>query len=454
MPNTRFPPDFVWGVATSAFQIEGATSVDGRGESIWDRFSSRPGNIEDGSDGTLACDHYARWQQDIDLIASLGVSAYRFSIAWPRIFPKGSGQLNPLGLAFYDRLIDALLARNIEPFITLYHWDLPQHLQDKGGWLQRDTARYFADYAHEVGRRLGDRAKKWVTHNEPWCSSILGHESGHHAPGLKDRGKALAAGHHMLLSHGLAVDALRDTFSDLDIGIVQILCPGYPASPSEADAEATQVFEDDFNRWFMDPIAFGRYPRAAIARARAHGFIDEHHPVLANPDDLKTISAPIDFVGVNYYSRAIIRAEILEQDNRPRELFSPPDEEKTDMGWEVYPEGLYAVLKRVADEWKFKKVYVTECGAAYDEGPDEHGRIYDRRRIEFLEEHFANAERAISDGVQVAGIFVWSLLDNFEWAFGYRKRFGVVWVDYATQERKLKDSAHWFREFIETNGRS
>ncbi|MEL7367444.1 MAG: GH1 family beta-glucosidase [Myxococcota bacterium] len=454
MSNTRFPQDFVWGVATSAFQIEGATATDGRGESIWDRFASQPGKIEDGTDGARACDHYNRWQEDVDIIASLRVGAYRFSISWPRVFAKGSGPINSAGLAFYDRLVDTLLARDIEPFITLYHWDLPQTLQDKGGWLARDTARYFADYAHEVGRRLGDRAKKWVTHNEPWCSTILGHEAGEHAPGLKDRSKALAAGHHILLSHGLAVDALRDTFSDLEIGIVQLLCPGYPASDSDADVEATEVFEDDFNRWFMDPIAFGRYPQKAVARARAQGFIYEQHPVLAEPNDLEIISAPIDFVGINYYRRAIVRAEIPERDNRPRELFSPPKEEMTDMGWEVYPEGLYDVLKRVQDEWKFKKIFVTECGAAYGDGPDDNGQIRDLRRIKFLDEHFANAERAIADGVQVAGLFVWSLMDNFEWAFGYRKRFGLVWVDYATQERKLKDSAHWFREFIETNGRS
>lgn len=453
MPAKKFPQKFVWGVATSAFQIEGSTTSDGRGESIWDRFSGAPGKIEDGSDARTACDHYRLWSEDVDLIKQLGVDSYRFSIAWPRIFPEGSGAVNRAGLSFYDRLVDRLLSQGIKPFVTLYHWDLPQVLQDRGGWADRDTAKRFGDFAHTMGRRLGDRVKHWVTHNEPWCVSVLGNEGGQHAPGNTDRRLALAVGHHVLLSHGIAVGALRECADDLEVGIAHILSPGHPASSSEADARATQHFDQDFNRWFVEPAALGKYPPEAVERFRHEKLIDERHPVLSNPDDLKIISTPTDFLGINYYSRAIIRAGVPESENSPRELFTPPPEQLTDMGWEVYPTGLYEVLQRAATEWNAKKIYVTECGAAYDDGPDEDGRIADSRRISFLEGHFAEARRAIADGVPLAGLFVWSLFDNFEWAFGYSKRFGVVWVDFQTQQRSLKDSALWFQRFLESEGR-
>ena len=452
--NEQFPDGFVWGVSTSSFQIEGSYDADGRGESIWDRFASVPGNIEDGTNGKVACDHYKRWSSDVDIIQDVGVKAYRFSIAWPRLFPTGKGSMNPEGMAFYDRLVDRLLAKGILPFTTLYHWDLPQALQDEGGWQNRDTTHRFAEYAYEVGRRLGDRVKHWMTHNEPWCISVLGNEAGAHAPGIRDRSTALAVAHHVLLSHGMAVGALREAANDIEVGIVHMCSPGYAASSSEADTEATRVFDEDFNRWFVEPTMLGRYPQRAVERYRSQGLIDEAHPVLANPSDLEIIAAPTDFLGLNYYSRAIIRADIPESQNAPREIFAPQESEKTDMGWEVFPEGFHQLLVRASTEWKAKKIYVTECGVAYSDGPDARGVIDDRRRIDYLDSHFRSARSAIADGAPLAGIFVWSLMDNFEWAHGYTKRFGLVWVDYETQERTLKNSARWYREVIRSNGLS
>lgn len=452
MVDLRFPDGFLWGVATSAYQIEGSTDVDGRGPSIWDHFAATPAKIEDGSDGSVACDHYRRWREDVDLMASLGVAAYRFSVAWPRLIPSGIGRHEPAGFDFYDRLVDRLLAAGIDPLVTLYHWDLPQALQERGGWADRDTAKAFADYAHAVARRLGDRVRRWVTHNEPWCAAILGHEAGVHAPGLTDKRVALAAAHHLLLSHGLAVSALRDAAPNLEIGIVQLTSAGHPASGSDADREATRAFDEEFNRWFIEPVALGRYPERALQRFQSQGLIDDDHPVLRDPEDLAIMSTPCDFLGINYYSRAIIRAGVPESDNEPQALFRPPPEALTDMGWEVYPDGLYEVLMRAANEWKARKLYVTECGAAYADGPDHDGVVRDDRRIEFLEGHFRSAARAIADGAPVAGLFVWSLLDNFEWAFGYTKRFGVVWVDYPTQQRTLKESGRWYQKVIRSNG--
>ncbi len=445
-----FPEDFVWGVATSAYQIEGGAAADGRGPSIWDRFCTKPGAIEDGSSGAIACDHHGRWAEDVDLLAALGVTSYRFSIAWPRLFPAGTGRVEQAGFDFYDRLVDGLLEKGIEPLATLYHWDLPQALQDRGGWAERDVAKAFADYAFETTRRLGDRVKRWVTHNEPWCAAMLGNESGVHAPGNTDKRLALAVAHHLLLSHGLAVSAMRETASDLEIGIVQLTCPGHAASDSEADAEATQIFDEEFNRWFVEPVALGRYPERAVERYRSQGLIDDAHPVLRNPDDLALMSAPTDFLGINYYSRAIIRADV--ENNAPQTLFRPPDAELTDMGWEVYPDGLYETLMRATKEWRAQKIFVTECGAAYADPPDADGKVRDDRRTEFLAGHFRSAARALDDGAPLAGLFVWSLLDNFEWAFGYTKRFGIVWVDYETQERTLKESGRWYREVIRSNG--
>lgn len=450
MIKHRFPEGFVWGVATSAHQIEGSPTADGGGASIWDRFAATPGAVEGGHTGAIACDHYRRWETDLGLLSELGVGAYRFSIAWPRLFPNGTGPLVQAGFDFYDRLVDRLLAAGIDPFVTLYHWDLPQALQDKGGWAARDTAKAFADYAYAVTRRLGDRVKRWVTHNEPWCIAMLGHESGEHAPGIKNKRTALAAAHHVLLSHGLAAAAMREAARDLEIGIVQVTCPGHPASNSDVDREATNVFDEDNNRWFIDPVVFGAYPERSLERYLEQGLIDDEHPVVLHADDLRIISVPTDFLGINYYTRAIIRGD--ESNNGRQTLFPPSEQERTDMGWEVFPDGLYEILMRATNEWRAPKLYVTECGAAYSDAPGTDGKIHDDRRIEFLNGHLRSAARAIADGAPLSGIFVWSLLDNFEWAYGYTKRFGIAWVDYETQERTLKDSGHWYRQVVRSNG--
>lgn len=453
MARIHFPEGFRWGAATSAYQIEGAVDEDGRGESIWDRYASVEGRIQDGSSGKVACDHYHRWLGDLDLLARLELKAYRFSVAWPRVLPAGRGRPNSAGLDFYDRLVDGLLERGVDPVVTLYHWDLPQALQDRGGWPSRDICEAFVEYADVTARRLGDRVKTWVTHNEPWCAAFLGHAQGHHAPGITDPSAALAAAHHILLSHGMAITALRAASAGCEVGLCSILIPGYPASPSEADREATARHDDAINRWFNEPVWLGRYPRAQLERYVAEGTLDQEHPALKHPDDLRIMSTPSDFLAVNYYSRAIVRSDrVSESDNAPRQLFEPPDAERTDMGWEVYPDGMQDVLLRVHRDWEPPKIYVTECGVAYNDGPDADGVVRDRRRIDYLQSHFQAVHRAIEQGAPVKGIFVWSLLDNFEWSFGYTKRFGIVWVDYATQTRTPKASAHWYRNVVQKNG--
>jgi beta-glucosidase len=446
----RFPDDFVWGVATSAFQIEGAVHEAGRGESIWDRFCATPGKIVDGSDANVACDHYHRFAEDVNLLRWLGVRSYRFSIGWTRILPSGRGLPNEAGLDFYDRLVDALLAAGIEPFVTLNHWDLPQALQDAGGWPARETVHAFVAYAEAVMRRLGDRVQRVCTHNEPWCVSTLGYANGEHAPGEKSWPRALAAAHHLLLSHGLAVHALRAIVPRAQLGIVLNLTPGEPASPSRADREATRAFDGTFNRWFLDPLYGRGYPEDVIADHVAAGHLPDGALPFVREGDLPAIAAPCDFLGVNYYSRAVLRARVPEAENQPATVVASND--KTDMGWEVYADGLYSILRRVHKEYGPRKLYVTENGAAYASAPDGEGRIRDLDRQRYLHTHFEAAHRAIAEGVPLAGFYVWSLLDNFEWAQGYEKRFGIVWVDYQTQKRIPKDSAHMCRRVIEKNG--
>ncbi|MEM1023021.1 MAG: GH1 family beta-glucosidase [Myxococcota bacterium] len=450
----EFPEDFVFGTSTSAFQVEGNTQADGRGDSIWDSFARRAGTISDGSDGSPACDHYRRWADDIDLMRRMGVDAYRFSMAWPRIFPNGRGALNEAGLDFYQRLVDGLLEADIEPMLTLYHWDLPQALQDRGGWPERDTGLAFADYAQLVSRRLGDRVKLWVTHNEPWCISVLGHELGEHAPGLQDVEASLRAAHNVLLSHGWATEAMRtEVPEDARLGIVLNLTPAHPASPSEADREEARRFDARFNRWFLDPLFRGQYPEDGVRDRRLSGELPEGPLPFVQEGDMSTIAVPTDFLGLNYYSRAILRSGALaEADNAPRELDPPSAETLTDMGWEVHPDGLEETLRRLADEYAPPAIYVTENGCAYAMGPDEEGRIRDEQRVEFLEGHLRAVARALEAEVPVAGYFVWSLLDNFEWAHGYTKRFGLAWVDYETQTRTLKDSGLRYAEIIASRG--
>ena len=450
--RVSFPPGFVWGAATSAYQIEGATNEDGRGESIWDRFARSESRIEDGSTGDVACDHYHRWQEDVGLMNRLRLRAYRFSIAWPRVFASGRAPVNPRGLDFYDRLVDALLAHGIEPFATLYHWDLPQKLEDEGGWANRATAEAFVAYADVVTRRLGDRVKVWITHNEPWCASHLGYQIGRHAPGLRDWSTALTASHHLLLSHGWAVAVVRSNSPAAEVGITLNLSPVVAASESEADADACRHQDGYMNRWFLEPVYNAAYPRDMCADYEALGYLSSKSPPFIRAGDMQAIAARTDFLGVNYYNRTVARSSAIpEAENRPRTVFLAPEAEWTDMGWEVYPRGLFDLLLRVHRDYAPPKIYVTENGASYGERPDDLGRIRDARRVRFVRDHLLEARRSIDAGVPLAGYFAWSLLDNFEWERGYTQRFGITWVDYETQERVPKDCALWYSGVIAEN---
>ena len=438
-----FPQGFIWGVATAAYQIEGAWDEDGKGESIWDRFCHTPGKIANGDTGDVACDHYHRWREDVALMKELGLHAYRFSISWPRLLPGGRGGVNIAGLDFYSRLVDGLLEAEIEPFITLYHWDLPQALQDQGGWPVRATAEAFVEYADLAARKLGDRVKHWITLNEPYVSAMVGYLEGRHAPGHSDLGEALAAAHHLLLAHGWAVPIIRRNSPWARVGITLNLSGQIPASPSAADRAAAWQQDGVVNRWFLDPLSARGYPADIVQyHGRPMGFVQEN--------DLEVIAAPLDFLGVNYYTRGIVRSSaVSEAENAPRTVF--PNPERTEMGWEVYPEGLYDLLGRLHFDYRFPALYVTENGAAYPDqiGPD--GQVDDPLRVAFLKGHLAAAARAIAAGVPLRGYFVWSFMDNFEWAHGYSKRFGLIYVDYRTQRRVLKTSAHWYRRVIAAN---
>lgn len=441
--QTIFPPDFTWGAATAAYQIEGAWQTEGKGESIWDRFSHTPGKISDSSSGDVSCDHYHLWPQDVALMKYLGLRAYRFSISWPRILPAGRGQLNPAGLDFYSRLVDGLLAAGIEPYITLYHWDLPQALQDAGGWTARSSADAFCELADAVSRRLGDRVKSWITLNEPWVAAFVGYEKGEHAPGHTSRAEALAAGHHLLLAHAQALPLLRQNVADAKVGITLNLTPQQPASPSLADRQAAHWVDGYLNRWFLDPLSGRGYPPDML---QSYGMPMD----FVQRGDMEKIAAPLDFLGVNYYTRGIARAETLsEADNLPRSV--TPGAEFTEMQWEVYPPGLYDILGRLHFDYRFPAIYITENGAAFPDTLETGGEVHDPARLAYLQRHLEMTARAIQAGVPVKGYFVWSLLDNFEWAYGYSKRFGIVYVDYPSQRRILKASAKWYRQVIRAN---
>jgi beta-glucosidase len=428
----RFPPGFVWGVATSAYQIEGAAHADGRGESIWDEFCRRPGAIRDGSNGDVACDHYHRLEADLDLIAGLGVGAYRFSISWPRVQPQGCGAWNEPGFAFYERLVEGLRARGIAAHITLYHWDLPLALQAGGGWANRSTVQRFVEYAVEVARRLGSRASTIATHNEPWVAAMLGHEYGIHAPGIRNRAVAMQVAHHLLLSHGLALRAMRTAGCRTPLGIVLNQSPIHPASDSVQDIARARIEDGMIIRWYMDALLLGGYPADVVAHLGADA------PQVAD-GDMRLINQPLDFLGVNYYTRSIAQ----EGERRPA-----PDRPVTDMGWEVFPRGLTELLVRLNADYRLPPVYITENGAAYKDEV-RAGRVADTDRIDYLRGHIAALADAIDAGVDARGYFVWSLLDNFEWAEGYAKRFGIVRVDYDTGLRQPKDSALWYRQFLQ-----
>lgn len=428
----RFPPGFVWGVATSAYQVEGATHDGGRGDSIWDEFCRRPGAIRDGASGDHACDHYHRSSDDVGLIADLGANAYRFSIAWPRVQPLGAGAWNEQGFDFYERLVDDLLQRGIAPYLTLYHWDLPQALQAAGGWASRDTAQRFVEYAAEVGRRLGDRAASIATHNEPWVVAILGHQTGTFAPGLKDQKVAMQVSHHLLLSHGWALQALRGQRCAAPLGIVLNQAPIHAATQSPEDLARARLDDGLTIRWYMDALLRGSYPEDVLE------FLGNDAPQVA-AGDMEAIRQPLDFLGINYYTRNISGTGV------PLAPFGS-DRETTDMGWEVFPGGLTELLLRLQADYRLPPLYVTENGAAYRDSLVD-GRVADAQRIHYLQRHIAAMADALEGGVDLRGYFVWSLLDNFEWADGYTKRFGIVFVDYATQRRTLKDSALWYRAF-------
>jgi len=447
-----FPPGFLWGTATSAFQVEGASATDGRGESVWDRFAATPGRIEDGSDGAVACDHFRRWPEDVALMRDLGLNAYRFSIAWPRVQPLGRGAVNAAGLDFYDRLLDGLLEAGLAPMATLHHWDLPQALQDRGGWGARDTAAAFVDYAHAVSMRLGDRVRQWATHNEPWCVAHLGHELGCHAPGLRDPALSLRVAHHLLLSHGWAVPVLRRNSPASEVGLVHIATAVEPATPSEADRDAARWWDGVFNRWYLDPVYRGEYPADAVADRVRAGHLPSAELPFVQHGDLRAISAPLDYLGVNYYSRTVMSGQPgPDGQPAPRAVPMAPPEALTDMGWEVWPQGLEDVLRRLQRDYHPGRIYVTENGAAYPEGPGPDGRVRDERRRAFLEGHLRALQRAVAAGVPVAGYYHWSLLDNFEWAHGFARRFGLVHVDLSTQRRTPKDSAWYYRAVATAN---
>jgi beta-glucosidase len=439
MPDRNsFPSDFIWGVATSSYQIEGAVTEDGRGPSIWDTFCAEPGRIKDGSSGAVACDHYHRWPADLDLIRDLGVNAYRFSIAWPRIVPQGRGKVEARGLDFYGRLVDGLLERDLQPWATLYHWDLPQALQDRGGWVDRDTAYAFADYADAVSSRLGDRVQAWATLNEPWCSAYLGYEQGEHAPGLNDRRQHLQASHNLLLAHGLALPAMRDNAPGAAHGIVLNLNPAYPGTDSEEDRAAARRFDGFFNRWYLDPLFRGHYPQDVW-----DGYGADVPQV--EPGDLEVINAPVDFLGVNYYSPTVVSDAPGSRWPAIRDV--QRDVPRTAMGWEIRPQALTELLVRLQADYRLPPVYITENGSAFADQLVA-GRVADQQRTDYLRSHLQALAAAAEAGAPTAGYFAWSLLDNFEWAYGYTERFGLVHVDFQTQKRTLKSSGEWYRDFI------
>ena len=425
--------DFAYGVGTSSFQIEGAAGQ--RLPSIWDTFCEVPGTIDDHSNGLVACDHVSRWREDVELMASLGVDAYRFSVSWPRVI-RLDGSPNPQGLQFYLRLLDELLRRNIKPFVTIYHWDLPQFLEDQGGWLNRDTAYRMRDYAEILSRAFGDRVYSYATLNEPYCSAYLGYELGVHAPGVKGRGLSGKASHHLLLAHGLAMDVLRETSPGSLNGIVLNFSPAYPASDDPRDVRAANTADALFNHWYLMPVVEGRYP----------GVI-ERLPAQAKPDiregDLELIAGPVDYIGINYYTRAIYRADETE-------LFVEVHAggcKRTDMSWEVYPQGLSDLLVALDRKYRLPPIYITENGAAFADVVV-NGDVDDGERLEYLDSHLNAVHHAIERGVDVRGYFCWSLMDNFEWARGYTKRFGIVHVDFRTQRRTIKASGRAFRDFL------
>lgn len=439
MPS-RFPATFQFGAATSSYQIEGAVAEDGRKPSMWDHFAHNSGRISDGTTGDVACDHYHRVDEDIALMQALKLNAYRFSVAWPRVIPDGVGAINEKGLDFYDRLVDQLLERGIAPYATLYHWDLPLALAEQGGWLNRDTSHAFAAYSEAVVKRLGDRIHTYATLNEPRCSATVGYYEGRHAPGERDRSKALTAAHHLLLAHGLAMPALRAHTRTAKLGIVLDVKPYSPADERPESLQAAHHAYGIFNRWFADPVFLGHYPQDIW-----EGFGDLVPDV--RPDDLKIIHQPIDALGINYYSRGFVSHDATLPYPHAAEV-RHPESSYTAMGWEVYPQGLHDILKRLHQDYAPKAIYVAENGSAYQDQVIA-GEVDDEPRRSYLESHLSATADALAEGVPLVAYLVWSFLDNYEWGWGLSRRFGIVHVDYETLRRTPKKSALWYRDFIE-----
>jgi beta-glucosidase len=442
MPTIDFPKEFVWGCATASYQIEGAWDEDGKGESIWDRFCHAPDHIRNGDTGDVACDHYHRYREDVALMKDLGLKGYRFSISWPRVFPKGKGPVNQKGLDFYSRLVDELLAAGITPFPTLYHWDLPQALQDEGGWANRDTAQHFADYCARVVDHLGDRVKDWMVFNEPWVFTVLGHMIGIHAPGIHDSSLALRTTHIANLAQGLAVRAVRATGKAQTVGTAFSMAGMYPASESEEDRAAAERMHGFTNVWFLETVQNGRYPDVY------EGGTDLER-LGVQPGDMEIVKAPLDFIGINLYSRTVVAHDPQDANLRAR-IVGVPDVERTEFGWEVYPEAIHQTIMRIWNDYR-RPIYITENGCAYGDGPDENGAVNDERRVSFLQRYIGQVGRAIGDGADVRGYYHWTLTDNFEWGEGYGQRFGLVYVDFPTQRRTIKKSGHWYRDLIAAN---
>ena len=451
-----FPPGFAWGSASAAYQIEGAAMADGRGTSVWDTFAHAPGNVRGGDTGDIACDAYHRFRDDVALMASLGLNAYRFSVSWPRVQPGGSGPANQKGLDYYRQLLDELAEHGIAGALTLYHWDLPQELQDEGGWAARDTALRFADYASLVASALGDRVRNWITLNEPQVVASHGYRSGEHAPGLHDPAAATAATHNLLLAHGLATGAIRAAVPGASVGITLDLHPVRLLGEARPDVlhRAALITDADLNGLYLEPVLYGRYPEHA-----SEALLPPESLIQAG--DMATIGQPIDFLGVNYYSSAYLRAgdpdDLRRNESRPRcglpgvVEYSPDWLERTAMGWLVDPDGLYELLIRLSKETGGMPLYITENGCAAEDYVNPEGLVNDPERVRYLHQHLAAAARAIDDGVNLAGYFVWSLLDNFEWGWGYQKRFGIIYVDYGTQHRIVKSSAHFYSDVVRAN---
>jgi beta-glucosidase len=436
-PHDSAPASFLWGVGTAAYQIEGASALDGRGESIWDRFCRTPGKVRNGDDGSVACDFYHRYVDDIGLVRDLGATAFRLSVSWPRVLPEGRGHVNPAGLDFYDRVVDELLGNDIAPVVTLYHWDLPVALEDEGGWVERSTVEAFGEYVEVVADRLGDRVELWVTQNEPWIVSWLGYGVGEHAPGRTSPADAIAAAHHVLLSHGRATEILRRDAPGSRVGIAVDLEPSYAVSDDPEDVAACRAYDGHRNRFILDPLFRGAYPADVLASLAP----------IAPPirdGDMETIASPIDFLGVNFYSRAVIGRAADGSWRRVR----PEGSAYTDMGWEVSPDGLFDLLRRLDEEYAPPAIVITENGASYDDVRGHDGSVRDPERCAYLAAHVEAVQRAVAAGVPVEGYFAWTLLDNFEWAHGYARRFGLVYLDYPTLERIPKSSFYAYRDLI------